>query len=1631
MKHDVLQQASVYTEARQRRKRWKRVVTCLAAVVVLCTVYVLILPAITLENGKCTIPEHTHDLSCYKQETSLIRTEPVCTVESLMIHQHTADCYGENGEAVCGYADFVVHEHDASCYDEQGDLWCPLTEIKAHTHGEDCFAAALTEENPGHVHTDACYTMQKGELICTEAVEEGHSHSESCYAETVSLLCDTPESIGHQHGADCFDESGTLICALQESDGHQHDESCYGTVTELICQLPEVSGHQHTDACYEWEQVLTCDLPAEEEKEPDSEDSAEAELLCEQKEIILHEHDDGCFDENGQLICGKTEVWEHIHDENCFQTVEETVDMEALTCPLSDSEAHIHGEVCYDENGQLICKVEEGSVHQHTALCYGTWELTCTLQEHSHSAGCQMLPTLTEEEQARVDEVTALIDGLPTTEEIEAKLNAYEDAGDDEGYEAYYAEVRAQIVPVYINYQAMDPRLQELVLNRDKLFALEWLWSSVTYAMTDTVNVTAVNAHSYSATIIYHNDSGMSVGDNTSGEKNYAYWTAVHVEYENGRYVVKEILNADGTSKRAMWASGNGFILLFHEKNINADVNVNVGDEAVVSSDFWKTYHQYNGTVWGSVKFQTAAAQKNEKNNSDQLHIVGAASTRDFIELNLYDYGSGSTGKNINDKFNSDKKMPGFQQSGGTKNIASLDEFKSTSYMNFGDIVTDDLADGTLVTVASENPQGINVVKDTANSPISKYSNVMSRDLKDGYPALADGTSLAYLFDGKGYSKKMNSESIDGLFQYNETTGAYSFNSRENFAQFNSGPDTFTLYDEIFTPNFIMYPFGNFMPFNDIVYDSKQVSQINEDYFNELYLQANYLYQQGKGDQYAQLAKVLGQFMDYAKQDNWGDDWTAKRALEHYFYWGSELPKDDDNNYNQISLDRLYSLDYDVESDFFFGMEMKMNFMQPKSGLTGKDGQQPMVFYFTGDDDVWVYIDGKLFLDLSGIHRHVGGKIDFVNGRVEYYSLNTMTGDVDSTPYKTVKFSELVADQSMLNERGTFKDYSTHEFRFYYMERGSGSSVCRMNFNFPLLRQNSISVTKELSVDEEDKLDLLGNPDFRFQIRKENSDDLFIGGGVSYDILDTAGNELGRGITDEYGTFTLKANQTAVFRDINENSGKYFVRELLDPDAFQQYGDITVDGSSVTTGTDSDVIVGSDTFIGVDSPVKDVSDGSTVFHFNNQVTFKKLGKLEITKKLETYPNTRSTLSFDFQVTLDGTKLPVGTVYTVGNESRTVSSEGIITLAPDETAVISNILAESTYMVEELSASAQGYYVTYSIDGTVTNGDYACGTIKTETSVSVIVTNGEQGVTVAIPVQKQLNNPDGGDHNFQFRLEQVTDSTGANVTENGTVQTADITVTGGAASNFQFQLTYLERDISTPATFYYKITEVKGDSAQVQYDEAVYIAEILVSKTDAGLSAAIQALWKDGKELETTDSPLSFTNVLLSNLTVSKQVKGNVSVDTSFGFTLCLKTGEIPLKGSYNAEKTTGEGSPESLSVTFDSDGKTEIQLKHGEKLKILGIPAGSTWSVIENNAEAYQVSYQVDSGESTEGSQASGTLSGTGSEVMFINSAGYELPETGGSGTNRYIMGGLLLTGAALLLLYKHTKRGKEDFFSL
>ena len=1405
MNRELIHNAEQYHKRHRRKKAWHKVLGALGCVVVFCTTYALILPALTMEKELiCPVQEHVHTQECYTALSQIVEQRLLCPLEELDSHSHDASCF--ESESICGLA-----------------------------------------ETEGHAHTDGC----RGEAVlhCTLEESAAHAHELACFTG-LEPVCGLAESEGHTHVETCRDESGVLICTLEELPSHSHELACF-TGLEPVCGLVESEGHTHTDDC-----------------------RTPGELICGLEELAPHSHTAACFDT--PAVCGLEEIEGHKHSEACYETLTTPVDAAALTCTLAQ-----------DEN------------HSHTFLCYGAWEQTCTQEEHTHIDTCYVEKTTGDE---AVDRVISLIDAMPTSEEIEAQLAAYEEAEDMESYESYYKAVGQQGLIAHNAYTGLTEAQQALVSNIDRLMDSSWLWSRMTQDIKSGIAVYQVNscatANGPDTTLI----RGKSAADLSSGHT-FEWWSAIVVEESaSGTLYVSQVVTGHSDKCAYGPTTANGFVLLIWSTTIPFEaLDVAVGDVVSVNFDYSMT-GEYTGTAYGTVTFADGAF-KPGKNNSSKLDIVQGADTSELIEVNLYDYGD-----NINALYDSNGKYPGFQQDNGSTSVGS--SFNKYMSFNFGNNITADLSaglsnvtekDGTTINATVGSYGGVDY--GTANIPIS---GMMLPTLKNGYPALADGTSLDYLFRNGTYAAKQNTASINGLFLHNEETGAYTFNSRENHAQFNAVNNTFTLYRQIISSNFMMYPFGNFLPFNDITRQSAQASTIDRAYLLEIANSAQYKadggYNQTADDEYGTLATQLKQFISLMDA-KYGTDWDAYDAVNTYFST-ADLPASFSETFPQLRpeeplMDYIYSIDYDEETNFYFGMEMKMHFMQPKDGMTGTDANgdgvpdHPMVFYFTGDDDVWVYIDDTLFLDLSGIHRHVGGEIDFVNGRVNYYVLDPTTGDVTGTPYKTVTFAEILGSTDGLSERGTFADYSSHSFNFYYMERGAGSGVCRMNFNFPLLRQNSITVSKEVTADAA----IQGDPDYKFQVLKASdngtkTDQLFIAAGTPYTLYDKDGSILqevvltenpdgsiaGRRVvdgsgtaipdsavrkTDENGVFTLKAGQRAEFPGISENLGKYYVRELISGTVLEQYDKVTVSGESTTTA--GSITVGSDTFTGMDSPVKDMSSGATAFRFTNDVDEQQLGSLSLTKELTTLPGQTVAQTFDMTVTLSGTPLATGTPYRVDGEARTVATAGIISLAPGQTAVIDGLLAGTTYTVQETAASAKGYTVTYTVDGqTLTGHDSAAGTITPHSAVAVTISNSQKGITVDLPVEKTLQDNELGsvDRDFTFRLTPIVSA--EDQTPIGESLTYTLTVPARTASAVRadkaFSLTYAAVNMEQlPASFYYLLTEDAADNdPAVQYDDEAYVVCITISEdADGQLIADVTCTGSDG----TTVSVPAFVNHL--------------------------------------------------------------------------------------------------------------------------------------------------------------------------
>lgn len=167
--------------------------------------------------------------------------------------------------------------------------------------------------------------------------------------------------------------------------------------------------------------------------------------------------------------------------------------------------------------------------------------------------------------------------------------------------------------------------------------------------------------------------------------------------------------------------------------------------------------------------------------------------------------------------------------------------------------------------------------------------------------------------------------------------------------------------------------------------------------------------------------------------------------------------------------------------NYGFGAKLQFDFTLTKNGqvTVGQNGETvPIQFFFSGDDDVWVYIDGELVLDVGGAHGRAAGLLEFGENKD---GKNTVTSWVSDTKEsgrvytaaqnsKTVKFTNLNGTSNDCTFRyktenpKTLKDQSTHTLTMFYMERGMWESNMALAFNFP--DHNELQVEKKVDVSD-------------------------------------------------------------------------------------------------------------------------------------------------------------------------------------------------------------------------------------------------------------------------------------------------------------------------------------------------------------------------------------------------------------------------------------------------------------------------------------------------------------------------------------------------------------------------------------
>ena len=264
--------------------------------------------------------------------------------------------------------------------------------------------------------------------------------------------------------------------------------------------------------------------------------------------------------------------------------------------------------------------------------------------------------------------------------------------------------------------------------------------------------------------------------------------------------------------------------------------------------------------------------------------------------------------------------------------------------------------------------------------------------------------------------------------------------------------------------------------------------------------------------------------------------------------------------------------------DFYFGMNATIPFSMTKSGrMNDNDANSaPIKFEFSGDDDVWVFIDGKLVLDMGGIRNCLNGEINFAENTFRITKPNTnggQLGDAGSANGENLSgklFNDDKGNGVLGMTRETFAAKDEHNLTVFYLERGAGSSNCKIKFNLPY--NDNVSVQKLITESKTSDNTVspltaaeqarINNVDFGFTLYKDEAPVA----NATYVLYNKKGQAIGNPSTDSDGHFTLKNGQTAKFVGRITNN-TYYVKEdekegYLDPK--YSYSATAANGSKVT-----------------------------------------------------------------------------------------------------------------------------------------------------------------------------------------------------------------------------------------------------------------------------------------------------------------------------------------------------------------------------------------------------------------------------------------------------------------------------------
>lgn len=501
---------------------------------------------------------------------------------------------------------------------------------------------------------------------------------------------------------------------------------------------------------------------------------------------------------------------------------------------------------------------------------------------------------------------------------------------------------------------------------------------------------------------------------------------------------------------------------------------------------------------------------------------------------------------------------------------------------------------------------------------------------------------------------------------------------------------------------------------------------------------------------------------------------SAKNTV-YYDYDNKKIVRKDDLKIHDASKDNsigyfpFNSTDPDQSAkdnlNYGFGTQFTIPFTVTETGKN-VDGSE-MEFNFTGDDDVWVYIDGALVLDMGGAHNKAEGKINFAKqeatirtgtSNAKLGNSLTVGGRTPAEPNgnTTVKFENIMVKKSgsepVTLDKYMKKSGTVHELKMYYMERGMWNSNMSISYSFVPL-PSGLTLSKTLDTTDVNaglKNAVQGLDNFDFKIQKKNlkTDE------ANYSDVENLGYTLydyddrtfpGQEAKDSTATFSSSyfASDFINTKDKNNSSAFYAGTGFQITESIPQGTKLQYDTSKTRWGvydsiTSRAAIEGGKGAVATFNMGEDTSSEMDVVNrYVNFVNTPKVGSLSVAKKYEGYAPENETFGFTVLVDLtghdyyDSYKLE----YT-GTQNGTTDENGHFTLKVGDTVTFAGIPAGATYKVVEDAPGADDTWVQDTAKCTKLTGTIVANTTsaavvtnKTKTTVKDYVIYAEAGKTV--------------------------------------------------------------------------------------------------------------------------------------------------------------------------------------------------------------------------------------------------------------------------------------------------------------